>query len=176
MMMTGILLLIGLAAGLADPPLAGSLQWQADSPSDWVCAADGRCNAPHRLPPESFTLELSATGETWGLWLATEAGPYMIWVNDTGYFAQGLFPQRNWIPFPHLGPDENTLYLHQPQPGSLTLRFNQEIAWEGALPAALTGEWGIITASSTQWQAGRLYAPDESSLNIQPDFVSFFTF
>jgi hypothetical protein len=128
----GLVLTLLLALGLADPPRAGSLQWQADSTA--------QINAPMALPA-AYTLELSARNDgpaesAWGIRLTGTDQQIAFLIDNQGYLSVSTDEAPHWAEFPHIRPNaSNQLYLHVEPGGAATLRINHEIAWEGTINA-----------------------------------------
>src|SRR5690606_10282515 len=145
----GLILTALLAAGLADPPRAGALQWQAQSLDGWPAsrAADELTifAAPVELPA-SFTLELTARNDgspasAWGIQLIDGSSSLLILIDNQGYFSVSAGDRPHWAQFIHLRPGAaNRLYLHVEPDGTGTLRLNDEVAWQGVMPAQ---SWGV---------------------------------
>lgn len=143
----GLVLVIALALGVANPPRAGALQWQINNVDD----------LPTTLPPAPFTLEITAknTGaadSAWGMWI----GQWTALIRHDGYVSINRDRRKpNWTEFPHIRRNgENKLYLHVEVDGQGTLRINDEIAWTGILPA-IRHRWGV--AGEVEWKNIALY-------------------
>jgi hypothetical protein len=161
----GVILMLLLAGGLADPPRVGSLRWQVDAPGNWPITAINAEIRYQQAPvplPDSFTLELSAQNSglddsAWGIWLDQAHQSFIILVDNQGYYAITA-DQPDWAQFRHIRRDAiNSLYLHVQSDGTATLRINNEIAWEGPLDAAA---WGIALYRQPQlsWGGMALYS------------------
>lgn len=164
---SGAVLALVLAHGLADPPRAGTLVWETESLDEWerVKDRDGnlyRAPVTNRAPP--FTVEIKAAvlndePLTWGLWLETRDGEYRFLVGYGGYVSAGA--TLDWRNFIHLQPETNRLCLHVEADGFTTFRVNQEIAWQGHLDLPDAPSWGLASLADTRLElrAARLYAP-----------------
>ncbi len=148
----GILLLILLALGIADPPRAGELVWQTDTTSSWALSHDTgeswRYIAPIPLSEVPFTLEITAINNgvpasAWGLWLRTTDGLQTFLISNERYMSVGNDDTPHWAQFVHIRTDTNKLYLDVLANQSATFRINDEIAWQGALMP--TSDWGIVS-------------------------------
>jgi hypothetical protein len=166
LLVTGGLILIALlAAGLADPPRAGALQWRAQSLDGWLASRAAEeltiLAAPVELPA-SFTLELTARNDgppasAWGIQLNDGSRPLVILIHNQGYFSVSAGDRPHWAQFIHLRSGAaNRLYLHVEPGGTGTLRLNDEVAWQGVLPAQ---SWGVALYRQPQlsWQSIALY-------------------
>lgn len=148
----GLILIVLLALGLADPPRAGSLRWRVASPDEM----------PDSSLPPAFTLELQARSagpaeSAWGIRLDGAAEPLTILIDNEGYLSVSPDDLPHWAEFPHIHPpDDNLLYIHIDHNGAATLRINHEIAWQGAVSA---NSWEIIEWDSPQlaWDYIALY-------------------
>lgn len=130
----GALLALALAAGAADPPLAG--------PRTLVTARFER--GEYELPAPPYTLEVE------GIFPAAapleahlrldffnpgEPPQHSLIVYSDGYFA--LLPYvPDPVSFIHVRRERNRVYLYVEPDGAATLRLNQEIAWQGKLAPA----------------------------------------
>ncbi len=170
----GALTTLILAGGAADPPRAGPLR-SSMGPLQGASVAPQQTLAVGSvipLPPLPFTLEILGTLVTgdpldaWGINLET-ADPKLsnitVWVFPAGYFS--LAPlQPDSVGFFHIRPSgqENRLYWHHEASGEVTLRLNNEIAWQGRAPAARSARIqvraGKATAQFSLLKAD-LYAP-----------------
>jgi hypothetical protein len=162
---TGLILIILLALGLADPPRIGLLRWQASVPDNWPSKNLTQDMSLKLAPtdlPTAFTLELSARNQgqptsAWGIQLIGQRDVLTILLNNQGYLSVSAEPQPHWQEFLHLRPDTvNTLYLHVETGYKGTLRINEEIAWEGPVAAST---WGVISYRQPQlaWEGLALY-------------------
>jgi hypothetical protein len=172
LMLAGLVVLLALALGAGDPPQAGPLRWQADTPQTWELEAEPgditRYVAPNPVSALPLTLEVTAasTGSresAWGIWLDTDPIPLELLISRAGYALVSLDQQPDWRGFPHIRPLQfNRLYVHLADDRA-TLRINDEIIWHGqiTLPPAVT--WGLITwrQPTMEWQGIRLYAQAE---------------
>lgn len=163
-------LILALALGLADPPRAVPLAWQADSAADWpVDQTLGEFElyrAPIPLPLPPFTLELSANnggqgGSAWGIWLQTTGGIQTMMVNNEGYLSVSADAAAHWAEFIHIRSETNKLYFDLAGDGRATLRINDEIAWRAILAAADDSNWGVAFHRNPQvtWEFIRVYMP-----------------
>jgi hypothetical protein len=175
-------LLLGL--GAADPPRAGSLQWQLTNQSVWnltpgveqsqVTGDSGNFVVP--APP--FTLEvtarLSTTSDLGAQWVVVlqplpptaTAAPEVITVDGGGNYRETSSDQR--ITFPHLRSvgQTNLLRVDVDANGVETIRFNDEIAWRGSYrPGLSTARLSLLGFGGWQldyrliWELIALYAP-----------------
>lgn len=164
----GLLLLILLALGLADPPYAGAMQWQTTAPEDWPAYSitqQQTCLAAPVTLPRYFTLELAAEnagapGSAWGVQLQHEDTAMTFLIDHEGYFSAAS-AQPQWAEFLHIRPGgHNRLYLHSAPNGGLTVRINDEIAWQGALPAQMENlRWCVVYHQQPRlaWEQISLY-------------------
>ena len=142
--------LLGAAlAGVGDPRPLGRLVWE-DAPGAYTLdEPDSRLtpSLPRTFTPPG-TLELVAQqaggpGEAaYGLWwgevrtLVSGSGYVGVWVGDDPMYA--------WQPFPHVrGPGGENRIQMVVGDGQMTVRLNDEIVVEGALPAAAPAEVGV---------------------------------
>lgn len=148
-------LAILLALGLADPPRAGSLRWQASELSGWLSQTAGDLilyTAPLSITQMPVTLEISAENQgsstsAWGIWLQGEGRRWFTLVSNEGYLSVSGTARPAWAEFLHIRRGElNTLYLHVEADGTATLRINAEIAWSGRLTLSDEGVWGIAAS------------------------------
>jgi len=148
----GVILAALLALGLADPPRAGALQWQAASPEDWLqekMTADlYLLRAPQALP-RTFTLELSARndgppGSAWGIRLSSEERTTTILIDNQGYISIDQIDPK-WEEFLHARPRaSNSLSFHMTQNGTATVRINDEIARNGIVFRTPVDRWSVV--------------------------------
>ena len=165
MIASGVLLIVLLSLGVADPPRTGRLQWQVQSPYTWPEQHESAeiifLKAPHDLP-DAFTLELTATNDgppdsAWGIQFTHAEPPVTILIDNQGYFSVSTNTQPIWAEFIHLAarqPNTLTLYIERKR---ATLRINDEVAWTGNFIP--THQWGIITyrQPDLQWHEITLY-------------------
>lgn len=129
-LMAGIVGLIAVSAGVADPTRTGPLAWTS---------ADG--GAPPVLPAPPYSLEAESDGrEPWGL--RTEDGgrtlTMMVWPGGYGSVSPS---EPDWYAFPHVRPGHNQMTLDVGADGAAVLRINDEIAWNGLLPTNAGQTW-----------------------------------
>jgi hypothetical protein len=181
----GLVLLIG--AGIADPQHAGPLRWQKKLAVPWLLDSAAGANQTTTLtdsamtaPDPPFTLEITARfssdSDPAALWRITLAatpaavdmpsGKEIIAIDGSGNYQHDLDPRR--IPFPHLRRigEYNRLTLNVDKDGLETLRFNNEVVWQGVYPPGLQaaqitlgGHGGWQTDSRLTWAQIALYAP-----------------
>ena len=161
----GVILVVLLAAGLADPPRAGPLRWQAESPQDWTAEhADPDLTlyaAPVDLPPV-FTLELTAANSgppesAWGVVFEGSGQRLTILIDNQGYVSVSSDNRPHWAEFLHSHPKQiNKLYVNVASGGVATLRLNDEVAWEGVIDAT---HWSVAEyrQSAVHWGHMMLY-------------------
>ena len=170
MIVAGIFVLVLLALGLADPPLAGTLRWQSASVEGWLpvrCTGESEMFiAPIRIPRPPFTVVASASnhGEAhsaWGLWLETVEGIQMFQVSNEGYLSVSSDDSTHWAQFFHIQSPTNKLYLHVQTDDIATFRVNDEIAWQARLTEVEGLSWGVARYGKADlaWEYIRVYAP-----------------
>ncbi len=133
----GIITLILLAGGAADPPRAGPLIWQSLRDT-----ANSPYYTPIGMPAFPYTLEV--TGQADGPWEITFRNTrggiaFSIVLDGQGFFAVPPF-QSDSIPFIHIRPESNKIALNVESSGQATLRINDEIAWRGVVPESNTAQ------------------------------------
>ena len=176
-----------ISAGVSDPQHAGPLRWQKKPAAPWLLSSDASANQAITLadstmlaPVPPFTLEISARfssdSDPAAFWRVTltavpvaidmPSGQEIVAVDGSGNYQHDLDPRR--IPFPHLRRigEYNRLTLNVDKAGLETLRFNDEVAWQGAYPPGLQsaqitlrGQGGWQTDSRLTWAEITLYAP-----------------
>jgi hypothetical protein len=168
---SGVVVVILLSLGLADPPRAGNgeLLWQTTSASDWQLGegwGDFQLYyAPLPLSAVPFTLELTANNNgsadsAWGLSIETLEGQWTAVISNEGYLSVTTDSQPRWVEFLHIRPfNENKVYLHVETGGAATLRINDEIAWESHLAVSEGAGWGVVHYRQAQltWQQIGVY-------------------
>lgn len=162
----GTLLIMLLSLGIANPPRAGALQWSTKNTADWLHSQKMSnlrfYQAPVKLPPQPFTLELIADNEGdfnsgWGIQIES----WLAIINREGYFSISLDEKPHWREFIHIQRhDTNKLYLDVRENGTATLRINDEIAWTGSLTLAENPIWGVVhyRHPNLNWQSIEIYA------------------
>jgi hypothetical protein len=165
----GVLIIILLSLGLADPPHAPTLVWQTDSLDRWPLLQHANeydfLIAPFPLPQSPFTLEITASNEgtsasAWGFWLHTADRVQIFQVSNNGYVSISADETSHWSQFLHIRPTTNKLYLDVQDDYFATFRVNDEIAWQGTItPIA---DWGValngaadINSQNIEIYAGR---------------------
>ncbi|MEP7289205.1 MAG: hypothetical protein ABI947_25930 [Chloroflexota bacterium] len=138
----GVITVILLASGAADPPKAGLLIWDSGpftaqvNPKQSVSLTD-----TFPLPYAAYTLEvtgsLSHTSDSlaaWGIAFADTAHvPFSVFVNGYRFFSMSP-AQPDFTPFIHLRADSNKITLDVDKSGWAVVRLNDEIAWRGQSP------------------------------------------
>lgn len=154
----GVLLVLLLAAGAADPPLAGPLRWRQEAPRDG-CLDVGVISLPNLQLP--FTIILAATRrddadpfDTWGLWLADPVDGPRWEILPPGYYRT----QGETFPFHHVVAGRNELRLDLGG-GAFQLWLNREQAVGGEWTDSAT-DWGMIGGGTICWHSLALYGPD----------------
>jgi hypothetical protein len=139
----GIILVIVLANGAANPPRASALVFEANRLEQLEFLYEGQDSLLYKLPFELdisslYTLEVTANNtasdeSAWGIWVGVaEHTPLGILVRDDGYFYTS---DTGWVNFLHIQPISNKLYLSVENPSnhslsSVAFRINDEIALE----------------------------------------------
>ncbi len=154
----GVIVLVVLAGGAADPPRAGSLVWSAGPLPGTPLPTHYTIPAALSLP---YTLEIEAQFSTDSdanaLWeivfenSGNSAPQFAIVLRDHRFFAIPPL-QPDSIPFIHIRPagEPNKLALDVEADRQATLRINDEIAWRGVVPTASTATIRSVgTASPT---------------------------
>jgi hypothetical protein len=165
----GIILVIVLALGAANPPRAGAILWETDSASNWPLFERKETvnlfRAPTPLPTPPFTLELSArnsgdAASAWGIWIGNSDTVHMIVVSREGYMSVSDDEALHWAEFMHIRSDLNKIYLDVTTDLNATLRINDEITWTGTLALTDNASWGIALYREPElsWQDIILYA------------------
>ena len=153
----GLLLVLVLAAGVADPPRAGPLAWQAGP----LTLESG--GAPYKilLPSRPFTLEITATlqGDPTADWGVDLSARYGIALN--GYrFLRIPHPDSDFQPFIHVRDGRNKITLYVPANEPVTMRVNDEIAWKGPVPVlASVPAWIWVKSGRLRVENISLYYP-----------------
>lgn len=143
----GLITVLVLLSGAADPPHAGPLSNQIVLPEVTIPAGQTLLlDKEIDLPDPPFTLEVvaqfTATSDplaAWGIQITT-ANPTLshleLWVDADGYFSMAPLV-LDVTAFIHIGSvgKVNLVYLDVTRGGSAMLRFNDESAWQGQLPA-----------------------------------------
>ncbi|MBX3080807.1 MAG: hypothetical protein KF716_04175 [Anaerolineae bacterium] len=177
----GISLAASLAAGLADPPVAGSLLMTIPS-AQLVIPPNQQIRHPIALikplyPP--YTVILTAQVDSpndpdmqWGIQLCDtlaqlncgEAGVLLLLTLD-GYFNLYPFaPDTNRFIHLHADLQANEIYINVEGSGHAVLRLNHEIAWEGQFPTTpyptlinLVAKGGKSQVSNLHLLSGAVY-------------------
>ena len=169
MIVGGIILVILLALGTANPPRAGAILWETDSASNWPLVERKEtvnlfC-APTPLPAPPFTLEISAgnsgdAASAWGIWIGNRDTGYTILVSREGYMSVSHDEILHWSEFMHINSDVNKIYVDVRSDFSATLRINDEIAWTGTLALRDHPNWGIVHYHEPElsWKDIAIYA------------------
>jgi hypothetical protein len=163
----GLLLLLILALGAADPPHTARLQWQAGKPQDWPQEQiNSDLLLDHALGtlPTVFTLELNvqnsgAADSAWGIALTSDL-PTLVLIDNQGYFSleSGYIP--HWREFSPIRPGQNnSLSLSIADSREATVRINEEIAWTGHIAAGATWAVAYFRAPVITWRALAYYTP-----------------
>jgi len=174
----GVVGVVLLSAGLADPPRAGPLVSSLESQESQTVLellpdpADHYITSrPIALPHRPYTLEVTAqfSGDSdlaavWEIVWDNPTAPFKITLNSQGYFSV-VPPLPDSMPFFHIRPvgQPNRIALNVEPDGQGTLRINDEIAWRGAVPVAdsahIQAEGGQSNISHFVIQHIALYAP-----------------
>jgi hypothetical protein len=165
-LLVGASLAVALALGLAVPHPIGT---RVISTDDIYPNAGGLPTfASLRDVPLPMTLEAVAqvSGQPefgWGVWVWTGSTLYNFRVRNDGYFNA----YDGWQQFMHIQPAVNKVSLTVtsddwtagfPSDYDVTLRINDEIAWQGTMQPGLQ-EWGAIRVSSGKvtWESIKIY-------------------
>jgi hypothetical protein len=147
----GALLMLVLAEGAADPPLAGSLRYSAGPFPAVEIGPDTILDQHYTLPAPPYTLQVSAQfsaeSDPLAWWSLTFDSGVAIKITADAYFSlPPLLPDS--ISFFHIRPvgQPNEIYLSVEASGAATLRFDHEIAWQGNFPPSHA--WGIRAGSA----------------------------
>jgi hypothetical protein len=169
--LSGIGLVAWLSIGIANPPRAGSLSWQAESAEGWQSwqkSGDFELfSAPLAISSPPFTLELTADNSgandsAWGVALQNSEYIWKIVVNREGYLSINTDERPHWAEFMHIRRSgDNKLYLDTREDGTATIRINDEIAWAGTLQLSENITWGVAQYRNPTllWKAIDLYIP-----------------
>lgn len=166
-LLSGAILALLLSLGLADPPRAGTLQWQAKSIAEWPTRKMNDVmiyEAPVQFN-RSFTLEITAQNNgardsAWGFALPDAEAQIIMLVSHEGYYT--FNPRYSpWQEFQHIMTDEaNTINFHVTQDGHGTIRINDEIVHDTlSFSFYSLDSWGIATYGDPQltWERIALY-------------------
>jgi hypothetical protein len=146
----GALLALILAAGAADPPLAGPPRYTAGPFPAVEVGPDTILDQHYPLPDPPYTLQVSALfsagSDPLAWWSLTFDSGAAIKITSDAYFSlPPLLPDS--ISFFHIRPvgQTNEIYLNVEPSGAATLRIDREIAWQGNFPSSHA--WGIRAGS-----------------------------
>jgi hypothetical protein len=165
MVVGGMVTIIVLSAGAANPPKAGPLAFEEDGTTK-VLAVPGQMvpvGIIIPVPSQPYTLEVTSqfTADTdptgaWGIVFEREMpqpDPFLVMLN--GYQFLKVAPSKpDFTPFIHVRANgqPNMLDITTRPDGTATLRVNDEIAWTGAAPAASRAQIYLMGGSYTSAQ------------------------
>lgn len=148
----GVVAVALLSAGMADPPRVGPLAWDNSSSISVDLAPHytiAQVGNPVALPP-IYTLEISATlsGDPSASWRvnfldSAERVLFAVTVDGQQFYTVPPFAPDS-IPFIHLRSDSNTLSWTTEANGRAILHINEEIAWHGFAPSAVTAQISAV--------------------------------
>ncbi len=162
----GLVLIVLIALGIANPPRAGSLQWETDSIDGWPISQEGeikRFTAPVELE-QSFTLELTAANSgpddsAWGFYLPGPEAQIITLISNEDYYTVNPC-YASWQEFQHIRTSKaNKIYFHVTQDGYGTIRINDEIVHDSLTFFYTQVRWGIATYGDPQliWKQIAIY-------------------
>jgi len=151
----GLIAVIVLAAGAADPPRAGPRRYENSTAHTLIA----RANSGTQFEPESvvlpngaFTLEVSGRlspdsdpSAAWGIELSDDQTRYSALLN--GFRQYAVMPsQPDFAPFIHVRADgeSNKITLDVRGDSSATMRINDEVAWTGRIGAVRSAHIQVI--------------------------------
>lgn len=160
----GLVGLVVLAGGAADPPRAGSLIWssrplpETPLPVDYTIPVT--LTAPYTLEVEGQFAADSDPNSLWeiiGETLGKPSPQFAIVLRDHRFFAV-LPTQPDSIPFIHIRPAGgiNKLSLDVAADQQATLRINDEIAWRGIVPAVSSATIHAAGTGSSRFSVRRI--------------------
>ena len=162
----GLVLIVLIALGIANPPRAGSIRWQANTNAGWLTHQQDEITVYHAPASlgEAFTLELTAINNgpddsAWGFWLPGPEAQIFTLISNEGYYTFNPW-YAGWQEFPHIQVSKtNTIYFHVNPDGHGTIRINDEIVHDDLTFLYGVDKWGIATYNNPQltWEQIAIY-------------------